>query len=117
MVARTLSGNAERRSIPLMLYRLFEEGDRQNVRLPSGTGHITADGALCVHLAREMGVSPDLLFEVFEGVAVRETRAIFLDALIKPEEDRIRYLRNWRRKWDLRQAKRSQREHAEREAS
>lgn len=89
------------KSAAIAMFELLESG----VRVPKGTGHIVTDGRLCVLLSRRSGLPADLLFESFLGVPIKETRAIFLDVLDSPEEDRIRYLRNWRRKRDKRRAR------------
>lgn len=83
------------KSAAVLLWDLLETG----VRVPRGTGEIVCDAQLCVRrLAPVSGFPPDLLYEIFACVPVKETRAILSDAMKKPEEERIRYLRAWSRK-------------------
>jgi hypothetical protein len=85
------------------LWTLLETG----VKVPKGTGHIVADGELCTMLARRLDVQEYIVREAFEGLPVKEVRAVSEWILERPAEERIRAMRSWRRRRDEREAAKS----------
>ncbi len=80
------------------LFSLLEACEVQGVEPPKRTGHITVDEETLAEISGRLELPAYLSAELFDGLPVKNAFVICQWAIAKPDEDRIRALRAWKRK-------------------
>ena len=80
------------------LFSLLEACEAEGIKPPSDTRHIAVDEETLRELSRRLELPAYLAAELFDGLPVKTAFVICQWASAKPDEDRIRALRAWKRK-------------------